>query len=128
MARKKTTIKVATSHTLVNGEFEEVEAEIYGEFAIHAPLTWDTLTVGERYALTHVKSGYRAPHGLSYKYQIQGLIAVLSDLDWDFTSGDAMPKETKEEAKERCRRFRKLSKKEQREWSYRLVRPVSRGS
>lgn len=123
MAGKKATIKVATSHTLVSGEFEEVEATVYGEFAIHPPVSWS----GNKYSLTHVKSGYRIRHRLRYKYQIEGLIALLSDLDWDFTDDTLMPEETKEEAQQRLRGFHKLSKEEQRQWSYKLARPATKG-
>lgn len=123
MAGKKATIKVATREFLASGEKEEVEATVYGEFAIHSPVNW----TGNKYSLSHVKSGHRIPHRLRYKYQIEGLIATLSDLDWDFTDGTLMPEKTKEEAEQRLRKFHKLSKEEQRQWSYRIPRPARGG-
>jgi hypothetical protein len=123
MNGKKATIKIATPEYLVSGEKEEVEATVYGDFAIHPPRRW----TGNKYSLTHVKSGYRIPQRLRYKYQIEGLIATLSDLDWDFTDGTLMPEETKKEAQQRSRQFHKLSKEEQRQWSYKLARPAAKG-
>lgn len=70
------------------GRMQSVPAEVYGELAIHLS------TSGDRWAVTHILSGYEVASTCDYELA-EKIVAELANLDWNFTEPVSMPANTR---------------------------------